>query len=296
MKDIINDIQKKIEDKYIKPNLFLHPTLSVVATSAEQRSEDENSYITALKNAAQKYGAEIEFCEVDGTNAREARHIIENKVRWYDYDTGNGILVLPSYGDLNSKIYNTIPVNLDIDGANQESYMRLLEGDILAAPCTALACASILKEFFTVYRDERELKGQSVVIVNRSMRVGRPLAELCLQMNLTPTICHSYSRVTDVVDSNTCALVTAIGKPNYFTPNDFSWSYYSTYYPKLVIDVGMNIDENGKLVGDFNNLDADGEKIMHFVTPVLGGVGKLTTTFLMAKLFNNARKKFDASC
>lgn len=294
MEDIINDIQKRIEDKYIKPNLLLHPTLCIIATKEEQRSEDEKSYITSLKKAAEKYGVNIDFCEVDSTNISEVQQVIYHQVHWSN--ACHGILVLPSYGDLNNKLYSDIPLKLDIDGANLQSYLRLLKGDMLAAPCTALACAAILKEFFTVYRDERELKGQPVVIVNRSMRVGRPLAELCLQMNLTPTICHSYSRVIDLVNRDTCALVTAIGQPNYFTPNNFDWFYDSTYYPKLVIDVGMNIDENGKLVGDFDNLDADGKKIMHFVTPVPGGVGKLTTTFLMAKLFNNARKEFEDLC
>ena len=295
MLDIINDIQKKLENKYIEPNHSLRPNLWVIATKEEQRSKDEDSYIKSLTKAAQKYGANIDFCEVDSADIFQAQDAIYKKARWSD--SCHGILALPSYGSLNSKLYRAIPVSLDIDGANPISYyLHLLEGDTLAAPCTALACAAILKEFFTVYSEERKLKGQSVVIVNRSMRVGRPLAELCLQMNLTPTIRHSYSRVVDLVNSDTRALVTAIGQANSFAPNDFNWSYYSSHYPKLVIDVGMNVDANGKLVGDFNNLDEKGEEIMHYVTPVPGGVGKLTTTFLMAKLFNNARKEFEDLC
>ena len=294
MLDIINDIQKKIENKYIEPNHSLRPNLCVIVTKEEQRLKDEDSYIKSLTKAAQKYGVNIDFCEVDSTDIFQAQDAIYKKARWSD--SCHGVLALPSYGSLNSKLYRAIPVSLDIDGANPISYLHLLEGDMLAAPCTALACAAILKEFFTVYSDERKLKGQSVVIVNRSMRVGRPLAELCLQMNLTPTICHSYSKVVSLVNSDTRALITAIGQPNSFAPNDFNWSYYSSYYPKLVIDVGMNVDANGKLVGDFNNLDENGDNIMYYVTPVPGGVGKLTTTFLMAKLFNNARKEFEDLC
>lgn len=116
------------------------------------------------------------------------------------------------------------------------------------------------------------LNGKHVVIIGRSNIVGKPLLQCCLNRNATVTICHSKTKDLKKHTQNAEILISAVGKPKFVTKDMVKPG-------AVVIDVGMNRDENGKLVGDvdFENV----EPIASYITPVPGGVGPMTIAMLM---------------
>ena len=120
--------------------------------------------------------------------------------------------------------------------------------------------------------NEIPLEGKNVVVINRSMVVGKPLAMMLLEKNATVTICHSRTKNLDEITRNADVVVTALGKPKFFTEKYFTKD-------SIVIDVGVSMTEEGKLSGD-----VDYENVVNLVdkvTPVPGGVGSVTTTLLL---------------
>ena len=138
------------------------------------------------------------------------------------------------------------------------------------------------------------------LIIGRSIRVGRPLAEILTQKNMTVTLAHSKtSKPVFGFDGSYDFIVSAIGKPNYWG-KEYPLPMIK-YHQNIIIDVGMNYDENGQLCGDVDrqwfqdnsfNLPDDDYYERDYITPVTNGVGLVTTTVLFAKLFSNAADFF----
>ena len=183
-------------------------------------------------------------------------------------DTVDGILVqLPLPDHINEdKIINTISPTKDVDGFHPENVAKLFLGQHSLVPCTPKGMMVLLDEI------NYDLNGKEVVIVGRSNIVGKPVALLCLQKNATVTIAHSGTKNLKEVCSRADVLITAVGKAKLFNHE----------YVKdgaVILDVGINRDENNKLCGDVDFDDVK-DKVMA-ITPVPGGIGPMTITMLI---------------
>ena len=163
----------------------------------------------------------------------------------------------------------------DIDGMSPLNEARIFEGDLEGfAPCTASAVMTVLAQY------GYDPAGKNVVIVGRSMVIGRPLSMLMLRANATVTVCHSRTQNLPEVCRRADILVAAVGHARMITPE---------YVTKrsVVVDVGIDTDMDGNLCGD---LDFERvEPIVQAVTPVPGGVGAVTTSVLAENLLKAAK-------
>lgn len=180
----------------------------------------------------------------------------------------NGILVqlpLPAHLDAQS-VLKLIPKEKDVDGFCEENIGNLCMNQECLVACTPNGIMKMLE------REEIEIKGKNAVVIGRSNIVGKPMAMLLLNANATVTVCHSKTVNLSEVCSKADILVAAIGKTKFVTA-DFVKD------GAVVIDVGMNRDENGKLCGDvdFENV----KDKCSYITPVPGGVGPMTITMLL---------------
>ncbi|MCW6111046.1 bifunctional 5,10-methylenetetrahydrofolate dehydrogenase/5,10-methenyltetrahydrofolate cyclohydrolase [Clostridium sporogenes] len=190
----------------------------------------------------------------------------------------SGILVFRPYPKhLNENIINSsISLNKDVDCMHPLNLERIFEGDLDGfMPCTPEAVIEMLKYY------DIELKGKNIVIINRSMVVGKPLSMMSLAHNATVTVCHSKTIDLQSITKKADIVVTAIGKAKLIKEEYFNED-------SIVIDVSINVDENGKLCGDvdFENVK---EKV-GAITPVPKGVGSVTTTLLLKHIVEAAEK------
>lgn len=180
----------------------------------------------------------------------------------------NGILVqlpLPKHID-EDKIIKTISPEKDVDGFHPQSVGALCIGQKGFVSCTPAGIIQLLK------RNNIEISGKECVIVGRSNIVGKPMALLMLRENATVTIAHSRTADLKEVCKRADILIVAIGKPEFITKE----------YVKegaVVIDVGINRDENNKLLGDVKFDEV--EPLCSWITPVPGGVGPMTIAMLL---------------
>ncbi|KEJ02285.1 bifunctional 5,10-methylenetetrahydrofolate dehydrogenase/5,10-methenyltetrahydrofolate cyclohydrolase [Clostridium botulinum] len=190
----------------------------------------------------------------------------------------HGILVFRPYPKhLNENIINSsIALNKDVDCMHPLNLERIFEGDLDGfMPCTPEAVIEILRYY------DIDLKGKNIVIINRSMVVGKPLSMMALSHNATVTICHSKTIDLPSITKKADIVVTAIGKAKLVKEEYFNED-------SIVIDVSINVDENGKLCGDvdFENVK---EKVVA-ITPVPKGVGSVTTTLLLKHIVDAAER------
>lgn len=191
----------------------------------------------------------------------------------------DGILLLrPLPKQIKEKdIEHMIDPRKDLDGISPENIARVFAGDDMGfAPCTAEAVVEVLKA------NDIPLTGKRVAIVGRSMVVGRPLSMLMLKENATVTICHTRTENLKETCKNAQILVAAAGRARMLD---------ASYVGKdaVVVDVGINVDEDGKLCGDVDFDSLEGTASM--ATPVPGGVGAVTTAVLARHLVLAALKK-----
>jgi len=210
---------------------------------------------------------------------------IDNKTFQAEFDKINenpdidGILMLrPLPKQLDEKqIENKIDPRKDLDGISPLNLAKVYAGDESGyAPCTAEAVIEVLKAY------DISMEGKRAAIVGRSMVVGRPLSMLLLKENATVTICHTRTKDLPGTCKQAEILVAAAGKAKML---DASYVGENT----TVIDVGINVDENGKLCGDVaaETLEEKSGKL----TPVPGGVGAVTTAVLAKHLVQAALRK-----
>lgn len=180
----------------------------------------------------------------------------------------NGILLqlpLPKGLDADSATAH-IPVEKDVDGFSAENLGLLTMHKERIVACTPLGVMKMLEH------EKIEVAGKRAVVLGRSDTVGKPMAMLLLNANATVTVCHSKTDNIQEICKSADILVSAVGKAKFVTADMVKDG-------AVVIDVGMNRDENGKLCGDvdFDNV----KEKTSFITPVPGGVGPMTITMLM---------------
>lgn len=294
--ELIQTVVSQLENDAIKPYATLGPTLAVI--HQEDLDKSSASYLASLRATGMKYGAVVN--DYVTHNVNEAAQFISILSK---DPTIHGIILISDYGSvMNRVLYDLIPSRLDIDGLSYSSIGRLVDNNSAIAyrnaPCTATACFKIMEAFRKKTQPkETDFTNKTCLIIGRSIRVGRPLAEILTQQNMTVTLAHSKTPYSTIYNSDYNYIVSAIGKPNFW--NEDNKLYHSEFDTRCYIDVGMNVDENGKLCGDidrgwFDSLPSSswGD---NYITPVTGGVGKVTTTVLFAKLFNNAADFFRTS-
>lgn len=190
----------------------------------------------------------------------------------------DGILLLrPLPKQIREKdIEHMIDPGKDLDGISPENIARVFSGDPNGfAPCTAEAVIQVLKGY------DIPIQGKLVTVVGRSMVVGRPLSMLLLKENATVTICHTRTENLMEVCKKAEILVAAAGQKKMIDA-----SYVRS--DAVVIDVGIHVDENGKLCGDVDFTSLEGKASM--TTPVPGGVGTVTTAVLARHLVKAAER------
>ncbi len=190
----------------------------------------------------------------------------------------NGILLqspLPQHLDIN-QAFKAISYRKDVDGFTPTSVGKLVMGGDTFISCTPYGVIKMFEEYHI------DLTGKNVVIIGRSNIVGKPLSQCCLAKNATVTICHSRTKDLKEHTKRADILVAAIGKANFVTKDMVKEG-------AVVIDVGINRNEEGKIVGDvdFENV----EKIASYITPVPGGVGPMTIAMLMNNVIKAAKEQ-----
>ncbi|WP_439685212.1 bifunctional methylenetetrahydrofolate dehydrogenase/methenyltetrahydrofolate cyclohydrolase FolD [Cupriavidus oxalaticus] len=189
----------------------------------------------------------------------------------------HGILVqlpLPKHID-SHKVLEAIAPEKDVDGFHVANAGALMTGAPLFRPCTPYGCMKMLESV------QYPLRGARAVVVGASNIVGKPMAMLLLQAGATVTICNSKTRDIGAHTREADVIVAAVGKRNLITADMVKPG-------AVVIDVGMNRDDNGKLCGDVDF--AGVREVAGYVTPVPGGVGPMTITMLLVNTLEAAER------
>ena len=187
----------------------------------------------------------------------------------------HGILVqlpLPAHIDAH-KVIEAISPAKDVDGFHVASAGALMVGQPGFWPCTPYGCMKMLESI------GYSLRGKHAVVIGRSNIVGKPMALMLLQQNATVTVCHSATADLKAMTLQADVIVAAVGKRNVLTADMVKPG-------AVVIDVGMNRDDAGKLCGDVDF--AGVSQVASYITPVPGGVGPMTITMLLVNTLEAA--------
>ncbi|UUZ63868.1 bifunctional methylenetetrahydrofolate dehydrogenase/methenyltetrahydrofolate cyclohydrolase FolD [Polaromonas sp. P1-6] len=189
----------------------------------------------------------------------------------------HGILVqlpLPAHIDAH-KVIEAISPAKDVDGFHVASAGALMVGQPGFWPCTPYGCMKMLESI------GYDLRGKHAVVIGRSNIVGKPMALMLLQKNATVTVCHSATQNLKAMTLQADVIVAAVGKQKMLTADMVKPG-------AVVIDVGMNRNDEGKLCGD---VDFEGVKgVASYITPVPGGVGPMTITMLLVNTLEAAER------
>lgn len=194
-----------------------------------------------------------------------------------DDDSVHGILLLrPLPKQINeNEIKFIIDPEKDVDCLNPINMAKVLEGDETGfSPCTAKAAIELLK-YYNI-----ELKSKKAVVIGRSMIIGKPVSMMLLNEDATVTICHSKTRNLREITSGADILIAAIGRSHMITKDYIKEG-------STIIDVGINVDDEGEITGDVNTWDCL-EKA-EFITPVPLGVGAVTTAVLAEHVIKSCK-------
>lgn len=256
-----DELKKKID--IIKAAGKRLPKLVVVLVGDNQASQ---TYVRNKERACEYVGMLSEVMRLESTICEEELiKVIQELNQDEDVD---GILVqlpLPSHIH-EDKILDLIDPSKDVDGFHPSNVAKLLLGQDGLVPCTPKGMMVLLDEIGC------DLRGKEVVVVGRSNIVGKPVALLCLRKNATVTIAHSQTTDLKAVCQRADVLIAAIGKAKFFNRD----------YVKegaIILDVGINRNENNKLCGDVDYDDV--KDIVSYITPVPGGVGPMTIAMLL---------------
>ena len=255
--DVAAQVRQMQEDTGITPGL------AVVIVGNDPASR---TYV----NNKKKYCAEVgiyseEYALPEETTQEELLDLVRKLNEKPDID---GILVqLPLPKHLNEKaVIEAIRPDKDVDAFHPSNVGRIMIGDYHFLPCTPAGIMELLA------RAGIEVSGKRCVVIGRSNIVGKPMAMLLLHQNGTVTICHSKTQDLASICREADILVAAVGKARFVTADMVKPG-------AVVIDVGMNRDENGKLCGDVDF--AAVEPVASWITPVPGGVGPMTIAMLL---------------
>lgn len=258
--DIKNELKEKVA-KYKEQGIEI--TLAVVKVGNDPASA---VYVRNKEKACEYVGINSKTLALPEETTEEE---LLNVVKELNEDKNvNGILVqlpLPKHID-ESKVLLTIDSTKDVDGFHPVNVGKMVIGEDTFLSCTPAGIIEMIK------RTDIDIEGKECVVIGRSNIVGKPMAMLMLKENATVTIAHSRTKDLKEVTKRADIIVAAIGKAKFVTAD----------YVKegaVVIDVGMDRDENGKLCGDVDFESVS--KVASAITPVPGGVGPMTVTMLL---------------
>lgn len=261
-------LQEKVER--LKAESGLVPGLVVILVGDDPASQ---VYVRNKERFAKKVGFLSETVRLSESISEE--ELIQVIEKYNKDERFHGILVqLPLPKHINDKrVILAIDPKKDVDGFHPMNTGHLWSGRPVMVPCTPAGIMELLREY------EVALEGKTAVIIGRSNIVGKPMAQLLLEKNATVTLAHSRTRDLAKVTKQADILIVAIGQGHFVTA-DF------VKEGAVVIDVGMNRDVDGRLIGDVNFEGV--EPIASLITPVPGGVGPMTITMLMEQTYQSA--------
>lgn len=258
--ELINEVNNLVKEG-------INPKLAVVRVGSRL---DDLAYERGALKRCQTIGIETEVVELPENISQEEYINVIHKLN--DDKKVNGILAfrpLPKHLNEDEIKYHIDPKK-DVDCFNPINTAKIVENDKSGfPPCTPTAVVEILKHY------DIDLSGANIAVLGRSMVVGKPVSMLLLNENATVTICHSRTKNLPDISSKADIVVAAVGKAKMVTAD----------YVKdgaVVIDVGINVDDNGNLCGD-----VDTENLLEkvsMITPVPGGVGSVTTSILASHI------------
>lgn len=238
------------------------PVLAVIQIDNDQAS---NSYIKGKQKDCDEIGIEMRHVNIhsDVAGQKEVECIIKDIAK----SDADGIIIqlpIPDKYDL-ERLQHLIPSEKDVDGFRRDSCFK---------PCTPKGIVDWMEY------NSFEFKGKDCCVLGRSKIVGLPLTNMLIEKGATVTCCNSTTPSTWYYTRNADYAFSAVGVPNYFDFSDFQ------DFCELVVDIGINRDENEKLCGDVNNAGFESSLNDTYVTPVPGGVGLLTRLALMQNTLN----------
>lgn len=248
------------------------PGLAVILVGEDPASQ---SYVRAKEKACKETGIHSEI-DIVSTTITETE-LLQKIETLNKADHIHGILVqLPLPDHISEKkVIETIDPDKDVDGFHPINIGRMMTGQEGFLPCTPFGIVEMIKS------KNIEIEGKHVVIVGRSNIVGKPVGQLLLNENATVTYCHSRTKNMKEFTRSADILVVAVGKPHFISKEDVKEG-------AVVIDVGVNRNDEGKLIGDvkFDQV----KEVASYITPVPGGVGPMTITMLLNNTVLSAKR------
>jgi len=250
----------------------LRPGLAVILVGEDPGSQ---VYVRNKIKACQESGLHSVFEKYDADLSEDA---LLARIRALNSDPAiHGILVqmpLPRHIDPH-KVIETISTRKDVDGYSTLSAGQVMTNSPGFNPCTPYGCMKMIASTGV------PLRGKHAVVIGRSNTVGKPMALMLLQQNATVTICHSATVDLKSHTLQADVVVAAVGRRNVLTADMVKPG-------AIVIDVGMNHNDQGKLCGDVDF--ASVQKVAGYITPVPGGVGPMTITMLLVNTLESAER------
>jgi methylenetetrahydrofolate dehydrogenase (NADP+) / methenyltetrahydrofolate cyclohydrolase len=271
-KDLAQELRLNMKDEVTElKHKGINPHLTVVLVGDNPASR---SYVKGKEKAAAEVGISSSVIELPASTSEEELLNLIHKLN--EDNTVNGILVqLPLPNHISEqKVIDTINPDKDVDGFHPINVGKMMLGEDTFLPCTPYGIITMLKS------RNIDVEGKHAVIIGRSNIVGKPVGQLLLNENATVTYCHSRTSNLKEFTSKADILVVAIGRPNVITAEDIKEG-------AVVIDVGINRLETGKLTGDVD-FDSAVEKAS-YITPVPKGVGPMTIAMLLKNTIKAAK-------
>ena len=262
----------KIECEELKRK-NINSKLAVIMVGEDPASK---VYVRNKSRACEDVGIEYEEYLLDSKITQ--KELIELIEKLNNDKTVNGILLqspIPSNLDIN-EAFRKISPEKDVDGFNPVNVGKLVLNQDTFVSCTPYGIMKMFEEY------DIDLTGKNVVILGRSNIVGKPLIHCCLNKNATVTSCHSKTQNLAQKAKEADILISAIGKANFVTADMVKEN-------SVVIDVGINRLDNGKITGDVD-FESVKEKAS-YITPVPGGVGPMTIAMLMNNVIKATRRQ-----
>lgn len=248
------------------------PGLAVILVGEDPASQ---TYVRNKYRSCEAIGIYSEVIKLPETTTEE--ELLEQIEALNERKDIHGILVqLPLPKHINEDhVIAAISPDKDVDGFSPVSVGKMMLGQDTFLPCTPFGVMKLLEH------SEIDIAGKHAVVVGRSHIVGKPMGQLLLQKDATVTYAHSKTKDLPSITKQADILVVAVGRPKFITKEHVKPG-------AVVIDVGINRDENNKLVGDVDFEEV--APISSYITPVPGGVGPMTITMLLYNTVKAAEK------
>ncbi|MBS4209644.1 bifunctional methylenetetrahydrofolate dehydrogenase/methenyltetrahydrofolate cyclohydrolase FolD [Bacillus sp. FJAT-50079] len=271
-KEISDHIRKGLESEVAKlTEAGIKPGLAVILVGNNPASR---TYVTSKQKSCKAIGMESLLIELPEDVEEEI--LLQKIHELNEQDNIHGILVqlpLPKHIS-EEKVIETISPEKDVDGFHPVNIGKMMTGQDTFLPCTPFGVLEMLKH------EQISITGKHAVIIGRSNIVGKPAGQLMLNENATVTYCHSKTPDLASFTKQADIVIAAVGKAKMLKADQIKEG-------AVVIDVGMNRDENGKLCGDVDFDDV--KEKAGYITPVPGGVGPMTITMLLYNTVKSAQ-------